>query len=279
VSAQARERTVYHGFLKSYIDLVPSYIEKDSTNLESVEKASLAEPSTRKSSPFATVVAGLIAVNVVAFVVLSFAFASRFPYRRESLGALWGPLVFGGQWWRLLTYMFVHFELFHLSGNMLGLWILGTRAERRLGKVHFLFVYLASGVAAALAILTFHPLTVSEGASGAVSGLAGSLIVIAIPSLKMPGWQLRLKFALLLVFSLGLVSTEIIRGGLLFAHTTGLLTGAIITTLLAFVAKTKRNVGLTLAFTLLFIFVAAAGVQKFHRRAEPLGTFVVSGKA
>src|SRR5215469_4121830 len=88
----------------------------------------------------------LVGINVTVFLILPVVFRSRYPYRLESLGALWGPLVFSGEWWRVLSCSFVHFELSHLIPNMIGLWILGTHIERELGKWTFLFSYLVCGV-------------------------------------------------------------------------------------------------------------------------------------
>jgi rhomboid protease GluP len=92
-------------------------------------------------------------------------------------GADLGPLTLGGQWWRLVTNVFVHVGLWHIAVNMWALWNLGMLAERIFGRWHYLYIYLFCGVCGSLASLAWHPWITSAGASGAIFGLAGALIV------------------------------------------------------------------------------------------------------
>ena len=93
-----------------------------------------------------------------------------------QLGADYGPLTLTGQWWRLLTSMFLHFGAIHLVFNMWCLWALGSLAERLMGQGAFLLLYFATGLAAGLLSLAVHPEIVSAGASGAVFGITGGLV-------------------------------------------------------------------------------------------------------
>lgn len=92
------------------------------------------------------------------------------------LGADYGPLTLTGQWWRLVTSMFLHFGIIHLALNMWCLWSLGSLAERLMGRAAFILLYFATGLAGGLLSLAVHPETVSAGASGAVFGVSGGLI-------------------------------------------------------------------------------------------------------
>ncbi len=94
----------------------------------------------------------------------------------KQLGANYGPLTLTGQWWRLLTAMFLHFGFFHILMNMFCLWALGSLAERLMGRAAFLLLYFTTGIAGGLLSVAVHPQLVSAGASGAVFGLAGGLI-------------------------------------------------------------------------------------------------------
>ena len=91
-------------------------------------------------------------------------------------GANFGPKTANGQWWRVVTCMFLHFGLVHLGFNMWVLWDLGRLVERLVGHVGFLVLYFVSGIAGSLASLTWNPLVVSGGASGAVFGVVGALL-------------------------------------------------------------------------------------------------------
>jgi membrane associated rhomboid family serine protease len=91
-------------------------------------------------------------------------------------GADFGPLTLGGQWWRAVTCMFLHFGIIHLGFNMWILWDIGSIVERLTGNVGMLLLYFISGVFASLVSLAWHPVVTSAGASGAVFGVCGALI-------------------------------------------------------------------------------------------------------
>lgn len=82
------------------------------------------------------------------------------------------------QYWRLVFSMFLHIGLSHLLYNGFALYLFGTRIERYYGKVKFLFIYFISGIIASIASIFFSA-TVSAGASGAIYGLLGALLVLA----------------------------------------------------------------------------------------------------
>jgi membrane associated rhomboid family serine protease len=92
------------------------------------------------------------------------------------LGANYGPLTLTGQWWRLLTSMFLHFGILHIALNMWCLLQLGLLAERMMGRAAFTLLYFATGLAGSLASVAVHPQEVAAGASGAIFGVAGGLV-------------------------------------------------------------------------------------------------------
>jgi rhomboid protease GluP len=93
-------------------------------------------------------------------------------------GANFGGYVLAGQWWRLLTAAFVHVGILHLATNMWCLWNLGLLGEPLLGPMGVVAVYVLTGVAGNLLSTAVHPQIVGAGASGAVFGLAGVLILL-----------------------------------------------------------------------------------------------------
>jgi membrane associated rhomboid family serine protease len=94
-------------------------------------------------------------------------------------GALVGFLVGQGDWWRLVTAMFLHASLIHLLFNMLALWWIGSAVEVALGSVRYVLIYFASGLAgSAGALLLSDQFAVTVGASGAVFGMLGALLVL-----------------------------------------------------------------------------------------------------
>ncbi len=93
-------------------------------------------------------------------------------------GANFGGYVLAGQWWRLLTAAFVHVGLLHLATNMWCLWNLGLLGEPLLGPIGVVAVYVLTGIAGNLLSIAVHPQIVGAGASGAVFGIAGVLILL-----------------------------------------------------------------------------------------------------
>jgi rhomboid protease GluP len=93
-------------------------------------------------------------------------------------GANFGPATQDGQWWRLFTAVFIHFGVLHLALNMWALWDVGRLVERLMGRWQFALLYLGSGVLGNLVSLVAQGnQAVSGGASGAVFGLFGALLV------------------------------------------------------------------------------------------------------
>ncbi|SFN80828.1 rhomboid protease GluP [Nitrosospira briensis] len=93
-------------------------------------------------------------------------------------GANFGPATQDGEWWRLGSAMFLHFGVVHLALNLCALWDVGQLVERMYGHVRFACIYFASGLAGNLLSLVAHRgLAISGGASGAIFGICGALLV------------------------------------------------------------------------------------------------------
>jgi membrane associated rhomboid family serine protease len=94
-----------------------------------------------------------------------------------NAGALWGPKVAAGEWWRLITAGFLHTGLFHVGLNMAALFVFGPPVERVLGRVRYGVLYTTSLLAGSLGVMLLSPNSVTVGASGAIFGLLGALVV------------------------------------------------------------------------------------------------------
>src|SRR3954470_20536027 len=139
----------------------------------------------------------LVLVNVGLWLAMVARGASPLSPTSEQLlawGASSGPAIFeNGQLWRLVTGAFVHAAFWHVGVNMASLLSIGPALERRVGRLLFLGIYLASVIVAALASIVVHPASVVVGASGALFGLFA-----AMTALRMVA-PLRLLLALALV--------------------------------------------------------------------------------
>jgi len=91
---------------------------------------------------------------------------------------LYGPAVANGETYRLLTSAFIHYGLAHIAFNMYALWLLGSALERYVGPVRFAAIYLVSALAGSFGALLLSPHAQTAGASGAIFGLMGALLVL-----------------------------------------------------------------------------------------------------
>jgi rhomboid protease GluP len=92
------------------------------------------------------------------------------------LGAKYGPLIYAGQWWRLVTAMFLHAGLLHIGMNLWCLFDLGPEVEGLFGMSKYIVLYLITGIFGYVVSLYWSPMGLSIGASGAIMGLIGILI-------------------------------------------------------------------------------------------------------
>jgi len=123
---------------------------------------------------------GLIGLNVVIYLI-TVAQGTGVNSPGGSLflkWALFGPAVAHGDWWRLLTAAFLHANILHLGLNMLVLVWLGAPVERYLGHLRYLALFIVSGLAGSAGALIATPTAVTVGASGAIFGVMGALLVI-----------------------------------------------------------------------------------------------------
>lgn len=96
-------------------------------------------------------------------------------------GYSWVPGVGSGAWWQLITSAFAHVEVWHIGFNMLALWMLGPLIEKLLGRSRFLAIYFIAALAGSGVAVLFSPtFGMTLGASGAIFGLMGAVLLIAI---------------------------------------------------------------------------------------------------
>lgn len=129
--------------------------------------------------PAATVL--LIAISAAVFIGMIARGASPIDPTSDQLlqwGANYGPYTLNGQYWRLITSAFLHIGLIHLAVNMVSLWILGRMVEKLFGVLITCGLYLLTAIGAALLTLSWDPMRLSAGASGAIFGLDGVLITV-----------------------------------------------------------------------------------------------------
>ena len=125
----------------------------------------------------------LIGICVVAYIgqVAGGASAASGGFGGSTLlvnGAVSGPAIADGEYWRLLTAGFLHAGFFHLLFNMFSLWILGTMLEPAIGQLRFGLIYVVSLLAGSFGALLIEPDSLTVGASGGIFGLMGAAVVV-----------------------------------------------------------------------------------------------------
>lgn len=186
---------------------------------------------TLRSAPTTPVVTrALIVINVLAFIAETIG-GSGLGHSSGQIyekGALLGPLIaHQHEYWRLVTSGFLHDGIAHVFVNMLSLWFVGQVLEPAVGRLKFAVIYGVSLLAGSFGALLFQPTVPTIGASGAIFGIFGALIVVA-RARGIPLWQSGLAPILVLNLLFSISFRGISIGGHLGGLAAGLITGAML---------------------------------------------------
>jgi membrane associated rhomboid family serine protease len=151
-----------------------------SLSAKTVRRRVLVAPQRRASSTPALVTRILIALNIAVYLITAMQGAGL-NNPGGSLFANWaldGPDVAQGDWWRLITAAFLHANIIHIGFNMLALWWFGAPVEEYLGRLRFVGLYVVSGLAGSAGALVAAPAIYTVGASGAIFGILGAMLIL-----------------------------------------------------------------------------------------------------
>lgn len=148
-----------------------------------------AEQQQVISQDYPILTIALIVVNVLIFIAMMLAGGTTNPRNLLLFGALVGPTFRSGDFSTLLTSVFIHLGILHLAFNMYALWVMGRLLENFLGTVRFAAVYFISAITGSLLSLCFVK-AVSAGASGAIFGVAGAMLILGYRYKKILSPQL-----------------------------------------------------------------------------------------
>jgi rhomboid protease GluP len=195
----------------------------------------------------------LLGANVGVFFLMTVVFGgSEDRATLIAFGAKTNWLLQSGEWFRLITPIFIHAGLLHLLLNSYALWVVGTQVEKLYGSARFLLIYLLSGVGGVAGsyfgqIFMQKPDVPSVGASGAIFGLFGVLAVFgfryrsemppAIRRVMTAGVLPVIAVNLFIGFSIPFIDNS--------AHIGGLLTGAALTLIIPYIAPGREGVSKT----------------------------------
>ncbi|MDY0075233.1 MAG: rhomboid family intramembrane serine protease [Acholeplasmataceae bacterium] len=169
----------------------------------------------------------MMGINIVFF----FATLMMGGFRNENLiilGAIFPPLIIEyGEYYRIITGIFLHANVFHFLMNMYVLFYLGAQLEMLIGPRKQLLVYLLSGISSSLAVVYLGSyLVITVGASGAIFGIMGGLFMLTL--LRKPWFhQAKIK-SIQQLMAINLILTFVITGISTYGHLGGLIMGVVL---------------------------------------------------
>ena len=211
----------------------------------------------------------LIGVNVAIFL-------AQMAIGINAVAGDWGMwpvgIAIGGEWWRLVTAAFLHGSFLHIAFNMYVLFALGPTLERILGHGRYLTLYVLAALGGGVASYAFSDIrTVSVGASGAIFGLMGALVVA--------GRRLRYDITqVLILLGINVVIGFFAPGVDWRAHLGGMITGAVVAAIMVYAPRRHRTaVQVTGLLAVVFALAAIAAwrTAQINDLLAPLGDFSV----
>lgn len=169
------------------------------------------------------VVSSLIAINLVVYLLtLIPGFGRNLLYMGMSVNAL----IAQGEWWRIITSMFLHLGFTHVLFNMFSLFLFGPELEKIAGKMRFLTIYFLAGIfGIAASLLIEDPTYASVGASGAIYGMFGAFAALVYYTRHLFP---QLKQIILPLIVVSVIMTFLMPNINITAHLGGLITGFIL---------------------------------------------------
>lgn len=210
----------------------------------------------------------LIAINIIIFILLESNGDSTNILHLIDWGAKFNQGIADGEWWRIITSMFLHIGFFHLLMNMLALYFLGEITERIYGSKRFLFIYFTAGIFGGIASFATNS-AVAAGASGAIFGLFGALLFFGLHYKRLffqtIGANLLIIIGINIVF--GLTVPQIDNG----AHIGGLIGGFLAAQVIHLPKKKERFKQIATLILLLTVIITMIiyGTNRAYTSVDP----------
>ncbi len=202
-----------------------------------------------------------LGANIVIFLLMALAGGSTNESTLMAFGVKSNPAIARGEWWRFITPIFIHIGMLHLFFNSYALWIVGPQVEKLYGAARFVILYVLTGVAGVYASYFYHPQSESAGASGAIFGLFGVLLVFGVRYRNSipPFFKRAVGTGVLPVIVINLIIGFTIPAIDNSAHLGGLLAGAALAALVPFQKPGDETPGIfkTVQMVLLAVIVVS----------------------
>lgn len=172
--------------------LIPSYDTRELNRVKAGKPDREARQDLKDFLGYITFKAGYVVTPLILYVIVlvflimafgGYGFASFKGVDLIKFGANYSPMTKNGEWWRLLTCVFLHGGIMHLILNISGLVFVSFILEPFLGHIKYFLLFIISGILASLTSLWWHDTTLSIGASGAIFGLYGAFLSLFLTKL------------------------------------------------------------------------------------------------
>lgn len=216
----------------------------------------------------------LVVINVIVFGVMWLTDHSLSTQTLVNFGAKLNYRIIDGEWYRLITPMFLHVDLFHLLFNCTALLSFGTETEMIFGKKKFLIIYFVSGLCGSIGSFLYSP-TVSVGASGAIFGLIGANLYLLTLNRELYKRVFGNSVIAILVINIlyGLSNSSIDDS----AHIAGLIGGFLITWSIGYLHQKVFNYKNYLARVLLVVLMASGISGAYFMQKDSVNYFYYKG--
>lgn len=225
----------------------------DDINKSNVKKNAKLDKLFSKKTPYITYI-----IMGICFIMFLITGMGNDTGVLIEYGANLDVLVKNGEYYRLLTSMFLHSGLLHLFFNMYALYIIGPQVESFFGKTKYLIIYLLSGISGSLLSVAFNVNTVSVGASGAIFGLFGALLYFGYNYRGYLGNVIKSQILPVVIINLifGFVSTGVDVAG----HIGGLIGGIIVSSVLGSSDEKGIDINRIIICLIYFVFIIYLGL-------------------
>lgn len=225
----------------------------DDINKSNVKKNAKLDKLFSKKTPYITYI-----IMGICFIMFLITGMGNDTGVLIEYGANLDVLVKNGEYYRLLTSMFLHSGLLHLFFNMYALYIIGPQVESFFGKTKYLIIYLLSGISGSLLSVAFNVNTVSVGASGAIFGLFGALLYFGYNYRGYLGNVIKTQILPVVIINLifGFISTGVDVAG----HIGGLIGGIIVSSVLGSSDEKGIDINRIIICLIYFVFIIYLGL-------------------
>lgn len=204
-----------------------------------------------------TVTYVLFGFNILLFILMGLSGGSQNEDTLLDFGVKANGLINQGEIWRMVTPIFLHIGPIHIFLNSYAIWIVGPQVEKLYGSARFTIIYILTGVAGVAGSYWYHPRSLSAGASGAIFGLFGALLVFGFKyrSSIPPAFQKAVGRGVFPVIAINLFIGYLIPGIDNSAHTAGLISGALLAAIIPYKKPGSATPGLFKALQIVLIVV------------------------